>query len=76
MIIRNPNHIRPWQHNLAYSRIYNFSSKTLFKNEIKNVGHSWNFGPKNDSFIKVYNLEKINKKFKKYIKYLFKNQLL
>ena len=37
-------------------------AEKLFKNEIKNVGHSWNFGPKNHSFIKVYKLlEKINK---------------
>ena len=62
LIIRNPNHVRPWQHILEPLHGYIILAEKLFKNEIKNVGHSWNFGPKNHSFIKVYKLlEKINK---------------
>ena len=70
LIIRNPNHIRPWQHVIEPLDGYLILAEKLFGNKILRNYESWNFGPKNNSFINVYKLLiKINKiqKFKKII---------
>ena len=60
--IRNPNHVRPWQHVIEPLDGYMILAQKLFNNEISQKNHAWNFGPKKDSFIKVYQiLKKINK---------------
>ena len=43
----------------------------LFLNKVSDKGHSWNFGPKYNSFISVYELLAKIKKLKK-LKILFK----
>ena len=68
LIIRNPNHIRPWQHVIEPLDGYMVLAEKLFNNTNKNLGNAWNFGPKKNSFINVYRLIiKISKlvKFKK-----------
>ena len=62
LIIRNPNQIRPWQHVIEPIYGYIILAEKLFLNQIGSMENSWNFGPKNNSFIKVYQLlDKINK---------------
>ena len=75
LTIRNPNHIRSWQHVLDPLMGYLILAKKQYKNEINNNGHSWNFGPNKNSYKKVigvvnylkkkeqfnYNLVKTNK---------------
>ena len=70
MIVRNPNHIRPWQHVIEPLFGYILLAENLYLNKINlgKEGHGWNFGPKNKSFTSVSELlMKFNKlkKFKK-----------
>jgi CDP-glucose 4,6-dehydratase len=62
LIIRNPSHIRPWQHVIEPIHGYLMLAKKLYENKLKRVNHSWNFGPKDTSFVKVAQIvNKINK---------------
>ena len=77
MIIRNPNHIRPWQHVLEPLFGYLLLAEKLFLNKIdlNKLGYGWNFGPKAESFIPVSKLiEKIKKK-KRFRKITLKKQI-
>ena len=57
--IRNPNHIRPWQHVLDPLIGYLILAKKQYKNNINNDReHAWNFGPNKDSFKKVIDVVK------------------
>jgi CDP-glucose 4,6-dehydratase len=70
MIVRNPTHIRPWQHVIEPLFGYILLAEKLFSNKIdlNKLGYCWNFGPKINNFISVSKLlMKVNKhkKFKK-----------
>lgn len=57
LIIRNPNHIRPWQHVLDPVFGYLLTAWFIDKNKIKFT--NWNFGPNKKSHIKVLDIIKI-----------------
>ena len=63
--IRNPNHIRPWQHVLDPLMGYLILAEKQFKNKINNDQHAWNFGPSKNSFKKVIDIVKHIKKSEK-----------
>ena len=58
LLIRNPNHVRPWQHVLEPLSGYLLLAKELYKNK-KQFSNSWNFGPSINEKIKVINFIKI-----------------
>ena len=63
LTIRNPDYVRPWQHVIEPIYGYLILAEKQYLNKISKLDHSWNFGPKKDSFVTVKQL--INK---------FKNQ--
>jgi len=63
--IRNPDHIRPWQHVLDPLMGYLILAEKQFKNKINNDQHVWNFGPSKNSFKKVIDIVKHIKKSEK-----------
>ena len=71
LIVRNPNHVRPWQHVLDPLMGYLILAEKQYKNQIKDNEHSWNFGPNKDSFKKVINVVKYIKK-KEGLNYILK----
>ena len=72
LIIRNPRHIRPWQHVIEPIFGYLTLAEFLYKKKNLNHGDSWNFGPKNDNFINVQKLIDKVSKTKKLKKVLIK----
>ena len=56
LVIRNPKHIRPWQHVIEPLHGYLMLAQYLFLNKHHHKDHSWNFGPKNNSFVSVFEL--------------------
>ena len=60
--IRNPNHIRPWQHVLDPLMGYLILAKGQYTNSIDNKEHAWNFGPNESNFKKVIDIVKYIKK--------------
>ena len=71
--IRNPNHIRPWQHVLDPLMGYLTLAEKQFKNKINNEKHAWNFGPSRNNFQKVIDIIKHIKKSEKLKYTLIKN---
>ena len=69
LIIRNPKHIRPWQHVIEPIYGYLKLAEYLFLNKLSDKDHSWNFGPKKNSFISVNELLAKFKKLKKLKKF-------
>jgi CDP-glucose 4,6-dehydratase len=63
--IRNPNHIRPWQHVIEPTFGYLKLAQLQFENKLQNVQATWNFGPNKRSFVKVINIINKIKKVKK-----------
>ena len=63
IIIRNPDHVRPWQHVIEPLYGYLILAEKLFFNKLSKLEYSWNFGPKKSSFITV---KKVIDKFKKH----------
>jgi CDP-glucose 4,6-dehydratase len=61
LIVRNPNHVRPWQHVIEPIYGYLLLAELQYKNKIKIENRSWNFGPKEKNFLKV---KSIVEKFK------------
>ena len=59
--VRNPNHVRPWQHVIEPLFGYLILSQKQFQNNLKNINPVWNFGPDKKNFMKVSNLVKIFK---------------
>lgn len=51
--LRNPNHIRPWQHVLEPLFGYLLLAKKIYKKEIKNSKSCWNFAPDKKNFKSV-----------------------
>ena len=62
LIIRNPNHIRPWQHVLEPLIGYLKLAEKQYKNKNLHKNPNWNFGPNKKSFIKVIDIVKIIKR--------------
>ena len=68
--IRNPNHIRPWQHVLDPLMGYLILARKQYNNKVDNKEHSWNFGPNKSNFKKVIDIVKYIKKLQ-YFKFSF-----
>ncbi len=66
IMIRNPNHIRPWQHVLEPLMGYLILAKRQYENKIKNKEHAWNFGPTDKNFKRVIDVVRIIKKFQNF----------
>ena len=62
LTIRNPDHVRPWQHVIEPLYGYLLLAEKQYLNELSNLDHSWNFGPKKQNFITV---KKVIDKFRK-----------
>ena len=61
LIIRNPEHIRPWQHVIEPLVGYVLLAQKQFSKNINQVP-SWNFGPEKNNFISVFKLVYMVKK--------------
>lgn len=72
LVIRNPKHIRPWQHVIEPVFGYLILAEFLFKKKKYNESSSWNFGPENRNFISVNKLVNKVSKIKKIKKILIK----
>ena len=73
--VRNPNHIRPWQHVIEPTFGYLKLAQLQFENKLQKIDSSWNFGPNKKSFVKVIDIiKKIKKNKKLKIKISNKNQ--
>jgi len=62
LVIRNPNHIRPWQHVIEPLVGYMKLAEKQFKSKKLDNYNAWNFGPKKENFIKVINIVNLLKK--------------
>ena len=62
LIVRNPNHIRPWQHVIEPTVGYLKLAKSQYINKSLHSNSSWNFGPDKKSFVKVIDIVKFIKK--------------
>ncbi len=71
LIIRNPNHIRPWQHVFEPLSGYILLAQKIYEGSLKKKLPNWNFGP-NDNSCKSVNFitKKFNQKLSLNIKYL------
>ena len=63
--LRNPNHIRPWQHVIEPIVGYLNLARSQYQKKIIQTNPSWNFGPNKKSFVKVIDVVKKIKKIKK-----------
>ena len=45
ILLRNPNHVRPWQHVLEPLMGYLILAEKMYKKELTNKVQNWNFGP-------------------------------
>ena len=75
LIIRNPNHVRPWQHVLDPLIGYLILAEKQYKNQISDFKHYWNFGPNKGNFKKVIDVVKYIKK-KEGLNYILKKTSL
>ena len=66
--VRNPNHIRPWQHVIEPLIGYLTLAEKQYNGSINKDSFSWNFGPDSKSFKKVINVIKLIQK-KEYFKF-------
>ena len=73
--IRNPNHIRPWQHVLDPLMGYLILAKKQCINKVDNKEHAWNFGPNKSNFKKVIDIVKFIKRLQKLEYILTKNNI-
>ena len=72
LIIRNPQHVRPWQHVIEPLYGYILLAQKQYEKKINISNHAWNFGPRKNNFVKVSKIiNKINK-IKKIKKVIFK----
>ena len=62
LIIRNPNHIRPWQHVIEPTVGYLKLAKSQYIKKSLHSNSSWNFGPDRKSFVRVIDIVKFIKK--------------
>tara|TARA_B100000989_G_scaffold298937_1_gene291202 strand:- start:3908 stop:4975 length:1068 start_codon:yes stop_codon:yes gene_type:complete len=69
LVIRNPNHIRPWQHVIEPLVGYMKLAEKQSKSKKLDNYNSWNFGPKKENFVKViYIVNLLKKRFNLNIK--------
>ena len=73
--IRNPNHIRPWQHVLDPLMGYLILAEKQYTNKVDNNEHSWNFGPNKNNFKKVIDIVNYIKTSQKFKYILTKNNI-
>ena len=65
--IRNPNHVRPWQHVLDPLVGYLLLAKKQYLSKINEErNNSWNFGPNKNNFKKVIDVVKFVQKLEKF----------
>ena len=72
LIIRNPEHIRPWQHVIEPLYGYILLAQKQYQKKIIESNHAWNFGPGHNSFINVNQIIKKIKKIEKFKKITIK----
>ena len=65
LTLRNPNHIRPWQHVIEPILGYLKLAQSQYEKKRVHKNPNWNFGPNKKSFVKVINIIKKIKKQKK-----------
>ena len=63
--LRNPNHIRPWQHVIEPILGYLNLAQSQYQKKIIHINPNWNFGPNKKSFVKVIDIIKKIQKIKK-----------
>ena len=63
--LRNPNHIRPWQHVIEPMLGYLNLAQSQYKKKTIHTNPNWNFGPNKKSFVKVIDIIKKIQKIKK-----------
>ena len=73
--IRNPNHIRPWQHVLDPLMGYLILAEKQYSNKVDNKEHAWNFGPNKNNFKKVIDIVKYIKSSQQFKYILMKNNI-
>mgnify|MGYP001298965669 CR=1 FL=1 len=64
LVIRSPEHVRPWQHVIEPIYGYVLLAQKQFQKRIIKSNHAWNFGPRKDNFINVNQIVKKVKKIK------------
>ncbi len=65
LTLRNPNHIRPWQHVVEPMLGYLKLAQSQYQKKIVHITPIWNFGPNKSNFVKVIDIVKnINKRKK------------
>ena len=65
LIIRNPEHVRPWQHVIEPLYGYMLLAQKQYQKKIKEKNNAWNFGPRNNNFVTVNQIIGKIKKLKK-----------
>jgi CDP-glucose 4,6-dehydratase len=73
--IRNPNHIRPWQHVLDPLMGYLILAKKQYVGKVENKLHAWNFGPSKNNFKKVIDIARYIKTLQRFEYILTKNNI-
>ena len=53
LLLRNPNHIRPWQHVIEPTVGYLMLAQKQYEKKLTKTNPNWNFGPNKSSFVKV-----------------------
>ncbi len=74
--LRNPNHVRPWQHVFEPLNGYLLLAEKMYEGRLKNKTPNWNFGP-NESSCKSVRLvaDKFKEKLNLKIRFLKKNSI-
>ena len=62
LVVRNPNHIRPWQHVIEPTLGYLMLAEAQYKGKLVNIKPCWNFGPNHNNFVKVRDIINLVKK--------------
>ena len=66
--LRNPEHVRPWQHVIEPLYGYIILAQKQYENVSKNLPTNWNFGPNMNNFVKVEKIVSLSKKITKNLK--------
>ena len=72
LVIRSPEHVRPWQHVIEPIYGYVLLAQKQYQKKTTNPNHAWNFGPRKNNFITVNQIIKKVKKIKKIKKIIIK----
>ena len=71
VIIRNPKHIRPWQHVIEPLYGYLLLAQKQYENQLLNKEPIWNFGPRRKNFVNVKKICEVFNKYEKKLKTKF-----